>query len=256
VKSGNELQKVLSEWPYDPDQNVRVVRDGDDRELLQVRLPMGIEQYELEGRPDGQRPNGRESALEYYRESLGEARAQGTEASFKLTGEECAELFSEAVLYYYRYLHLFHIQDWNRTERDTRRNIGLFDFVHRYAEQDEDRDYLEQWRPYLIRFNRIASAMMEVEGHRQLEALDIIREAIDTIETLDPVDNPTFDYERERSLATLQQMAHELEENRPLSDAERIEKEMHKAIAAEQYERAAVLRDQLHTLSQAATPAD
>ncbi len=247
--SGSELQKVLSAWPYDPDQNVRIVQDHDGRQLLQVRLPMGIEQYEMDGRPDGLRPNGCESALDYHRERLGEARARGAERSFTLSNEACAELFGEGVLYYYRYLHLFHIQDWTRTERDTRRNLGLFDFIHRYAEQDEDRDYLEQWRPYIIRFNRIASAMMEVEGHRQNQALDIIREAIDTIETLDPVDNPTFDYERERSLATLHQMAHELEESRPISDAERIEKELQEAVAAEQYERAAELRDQLQLLS-------
>lgn len=254
--SANNLQDILSEWPYDPDRNVRVVQNNDEREVLQVRLPMGIEQYELDGRPDGLRPHGRESELEYHRERLGEARAQGREDAFSLTSEECSDLFGEGVLYYYRYLHLFHIQDWKRTERDTRRNIGLFDFVHRYAKLDEDRGYLEQWRPYVIRFNRIASAMMEVEDHRQNEALDIIREAIDTIETLDEVDNPTFDYERERSLATLQQMAQELEESRPLSDVERITREMEQAVAEEHYERAAELRDQLQTLTQAGTPAE
>ena len=41
---------------------------ADGREVMQVRLPLGIEQYELSGRPDGHRPHDAESAFDYHLE--------------------------------------------------------------------------------------------------------------------------------------------------------------------------------------------
>ena len=61
-----DLRKILKSWPYDPEQDARIIRGDDGRDLLQVRTPLGIEQYEMDGRPDGARPHGMESALEYY----------------------------------------------------------------------------------------------------------------------------------------------------------------------------------------------
>ena len=53
-----DLRAILAAWPYDPDDDARIVRGDDGREILQVRTPLGIEQYELEGRPDADRPHG------------------------------------------------------------------------------------------------------------------------------------------------------------------------------------------------------
>ena len=43
-----DVRRLLENWPYDPDKNIRVLRGRDGRELLQVRLPLGLEQYELD----------------------------------------------------------------------------------------------------------------------------------------------------------------------------------------------------------------
>ena len=145
-----DLGQILKNWPYDPDDDVRLVAASDGRQVLQVRLPLGIEQYELEGRPDGERPYGKESALVYHLERLKAAEKSGQRAEFMLSSEDCAELFTEGTLYYYRYLHLFQAKAWKDTVRDTTRNLELFDLVHQYAEEEEDQFYLEQWRPYLL----------------------------------------------------------------------------------------------------------
>ena len=52
----HDLSQLLHDWPYDPEHTMRIVTAGDGRSVLQVRLPLGIEQYELEGRPDGHEP--------------------------------------------------------------------------------------------------------------------------------------------------------------------------------------------------------
>ena len=139
-----DLRRILKGWPYDPDNDMRVVRGSDGRELLQVRTPLGIEQYEMDGRPDGARPHGLESAMDFYFQRLQEATAAGTEAEFDLSPNDCGELFNEGTLYYFRYVRLLQLKDWPRTVRDTARNLRVFDFVHRHARREEDRLFLEK----------------------------------------------------------------------------------------------------------------
>ncbi len=243
-----DLKELLDSWPYDADNNVRIVRGDDGREIMQVREPLGIEQYELEGRPDGLRPHGVESAREYYLGQLTKARAADKEAEFTLSASDCAELFAEGALFYYRYFSLFQIKDWKRVVRDTTRNIRLFDFVHRYADREEDQMSLEQWRPYILRMNAVARAMLELENQRHDSALKIVKDTIGRIESLEEFDNSTFKFERERSLAALREMAEQIEKSRPVSELERLEKELRKAVEAQEFERAAVLRDKIREL--------
>ena len=109
-----DLRRILKSWPYDPEEDARLVRGDDGRELLQVRTPLGIEQYESEGRPDGARPHGMESALEYFQKQLEEAKASGHESDFELGPRQCAELFNEGTLYYFRARYGIRPATWRR----------------------------------------------------------------------------------------------------------------------------------------------
>lgn len=248
MSDGTDLRELLDEWPYDPEKDVRVVTLPDGRQVIQVRLPLGIEQYEMDGRPDRRRPHGCESVLDHHLGRLAKARADGDIESFKLTCEDCAELFAEGVLYYYRYLHFFQLQEWSLTLRDTARNIRAFDLVKRYAERPEDSTYLEKWRPYITRIHAIASAMIELGAQNYGRAVDVIKRAVDTISSLEDIDDETFRFERERSLATLGEMANQLERSRPLGELETLERELGRAVEAEEFERAAELRDRILSL--------
>lgn len=242
------MRDLLQSWPYDAENTLRIVRGGDGREVLQVRLPLGVEQLEMEGRPDGLRPHGKESALDYQLERLTQAKAKGKLSTFELSGEDCAELFNEGTLYYFRYLHCFQLKRWPCSVRDTARNLKLFDLVKRYAAREEDQEYLEKWRPYLVRMNAVARAMIELEDHDYPGAIAIVTEAAKTIEALPELDEETFKFERKRSLLALQELAVQIEKTRPLSEIERLEKELKKAIAKQEFERAAALRDRLRAL--------
>jgi hypothetical protein len=247
-----DLRELLKSWPYDPDNDVRLVSGADGRELLQVRLPLGMEQYELEGRPDGERPYGKESALEYHLERLAEIEKAGKSAAFTLSSDECSELFTEGTLYYYRYLHLFQAKDWEGTVRDTARNLRLFDLVNLYADDEEDQFYLEQWRPYLLRMNAAASAMIKLDQNNYAQALDFLNAAVTAIEALEELDDETFLFERERSLAALKDMISQIEDNKPVSELELLERELRQAIETQHFERAADLRDRIRALRERA----
>lgn len=245
-----DLRKLLKRWPYDPENDARVVRGDDDRELLQVRTPLGIEQYEMDGRPDGARPHGMESALEYHLHRLNQAKFSGRENDFELNPQECGELFHEGTLYYFRYVRLFQLKDWTRTIRDTARNLRAFDFLHRYARREEDQQFLEKWRPYILRVHASASAMLEVEKGAYDPACQTLQLAIENIESLDEQEDDTFRFERERSLLALRELKSQIERNRPLSELERLEHQLRRAIDKQEFERAARLRDRIRELKQ------
>src|SRR6266850_336477 len=243
-----DLRPLFKTWPYDPENDARIFKAGDGREILQVRTPLGIEQFELEGRPDGARPHGMESALEFYLRRLEEAKLAQREAHFELSARECAELFNEGMLYYFRYARLFQLKDWARTVRDTGRNLRASDFVHRYAQREEDQHFLERWRPYILRVNASAAAMLELEKPAYKKALRIVNEAIENIQALEGLEDETFKFERERSLAALQELAAQIQRKQPRSEIEDLEVQLRHAIDAQEFEEAAKLRDRLREL--------
>ena len=242
-----DLRRLLEDWPYEPDNDARVMRTG-GREVLQVRTPLGIEQLEMEGRPDGARPHDCESALEFQLQRLGKAKAAGREAEFEIDPEDCAELFGEGTLYYFRYLRLFQLKRWADTVRDTTRNLRLFDFIRQYAAREEDRLYLEKWRPYIVRMNACAAALMTLDKGAHDKALEIVHGAIERIECLQEIDDETFTFERSRSLNALRELAAQIQQTRPVSNVERLERQLRRAIDRQEFERAAELRDRLREL--------
>jgi len=240
-----DLRRLLESWPYDPEDDARLVLGDDGRRLMQVRTPVGIEQYEMDGRPDGLRPHGAESFLEYHHARLEQARSLGQEESFTLAPAECAELFHESTLYYFRYVRLFQLRDWQRTLRDTARNLRVFDFLKRYADREEDQRFLEKWRPYVLRVNSTASAMLALDKKDFVDALRIVSKAIETLEALEDVEDETFTFERERSLMALKELGAQIGRERPVTRVENLERQLRRAIELQEFERAAELRDKI-----------
>jgi UvrB/uvrC motif len=248
MKKTLDLRDVLKSWPYDPENDARIVQAADGREVLQVRTLLGIEQYEMEGRPDGERPRGLESVLASTLQRLEHARSAGKESGFTLDARQCAELFNEGTLYYFRYVRLFQLKDWVRTLRDTERNMVVFDLVRKYARREEDRRFLEKWRPYIIRVHASAAAMLALERGDFQKSLQHVRDAIPRIEALEEMDDETYRFERERSILALQELADQIETNRPMSELEILEKQLKRAIERQEFEQAALLRDRIRVV--------
>lgn len=248
MNSDADLRPLLDAWPYDPDDDLRIVTGADDRPILQVRTPLGLEQIEVDGRPDGAQPHGVESELVFQEGRWEAACAAGTEAEFELGPDDCAALFAEGLLYYQRYLRLFQLKDWPRTLRDTTRNLRAFDFVRRHAAREEDRTHLEKWRPYLLRMQGAAAALQALDAEEYDRALGLAQTTIDRINALPELDDPVFDFERERSRQALQDLARQIRRARPVPEKTRLERLLTEAVQRQEFERAAQLRDQLRAL--------
>jgi len=244
-----DISEVLRVWEYDRLNNIRKIKGNNGKEKIQIRLPLGIEQFEVDGRPDGKRPYGKESLLEYYKAKVEVyKKRQGTDEGFGLTSEDCSRLYEEGLLYYYRYVLFFQLKDYERVVRDTQRNIEYFDFVKKYTIEEEDKETLEQYRPYIIRMNALGKGLAHLERKEYEEALREIEEGIRAIESLPDMENTTFTYEKTRSLGLLRGMAKEILSERPFSEEEKLQKKLQEAIEEENYERAAQLRDRIREL--------
>ena len=243
-----DITDILHEWEFDPDDQYRVVAARDGRDVLQVRQPLGIEQYELEGRPDGGNPFGKESVLHEMRDRVSAFRDRhGDESGFRIGRDDFSLLHNEGVLYYYRYYILFQIGDYERTAMDTNHNLKICELVERFAHKDDKNDIL-QYRPYILRMNATARAMVLLGEGRKPEACAVVERAIEQVQGLKEVDTPTFHFERVRSLQYLRAALREIKANKVHAPVDRLRRELRDAVNNEEYERAAQLRDRLREL--------
>jgi hypothetical protein len=246
---GRDITELLREWPYDSDDNTRIVQTSDGRDVLQVRQPLGIEQYELDGRPDGARPFGNETVVDSIEERLETFKADNNDAhGFELTHEDCTLMQSEGILFYYRYLMLFQLGDFERVVRDTGHNLRICELLEHHCNDQDDRIAVLQFKPYIYRMNSIARAMTSIKKQEHDKARQIIQEAITVIQQMDEIDSPAFQFERVRSINYLKSALDQVKESEP-DPVARLSAELKTAIDNEDYERAAMLRDRIRDLS-------
>lgn len=266
-----DLTRILNEWPFEPGKlNVRLV-DGDDGEpRLQVRLDLGVLQMFTEGRPDGVRPHGFDSLLEFHEARLDEAMSQppapdagasdadgGTAPSepgksgapkFSLNADECEELRSEAVQYYHRYMALLVLEDFEGVIRDTSRNLRVLDLCAQHAETEGDRNAMEQFRPYITMMRARAMASQALKDNEPKAALHAIDEGLEALRQYFSEQGEPDLYENSGEVQMLKGMRDALVPKLPVSQKSELKARLARAIEQENYELAAILRDELRLL--------
>jgi hypothetical protein len=243
----SDLNSILGNWPHETGKiKVRKIVGLDGREKLQLRIDLGVLQMETTGRPDGMRPHGCESLLEYHQARATRAVQRGDQ--YELTIEHCAELQQEGIQYYHRYLSLFQINDFAGVVRDTQRNLDLFDFVSEHTDREELSWNMQQFRPYVLMMNTRAKASILLAQGKFQDAMRQIQHGRNAIADFFERSNFPELAAKSSEIAFLDEWLNEVRDKRPLSKVEVMEKEMETAIAKELYERAAELRDAIRLL--------
>ncbi|SIO21544.1 UvrB/uvrC motif-containing protein [Singulisphaera sp. GP187] len=234
-----DITPILTGWEHDPDEmQVRIVTGDDGRDKIQMRMDLGLLQMEMSGRPDGRRPDDHESLLELY-----EARSSADDFSLDIAA--CAALMQEGRQYYQRYLAAFHLQRYDLVVRDTDRNLRLFAFVVRHASRPRDKIEFDQYRPYVMMMRTRALALDALAKNDSSQAIVQIDEGIEGIREF-LKDYEQSDHEAEcMELGFLIRWKRDIESNRPRGPLERLEQQLELAVALEDYEEAARIRDQL-----------
>lgn len=251
--SSKDITPFLKGWDYEPGTiNVRKINGLDGAPKLQMRLDLGLLQMELSGRPDGTKPHGCESLLDYYETQLRDhKRRNGTELGFHLTADQCAALREEAGLYYHRYLGLYVLEDFPGVVRDTARNLRVLDFCGKFAVDEQDRLVLEQYRPYITMMNTRAAASIVFKEDKFKDALAIVTEGLDRIrEFFDRFGQPEA-FSQANEVKILKQFARDIRKKLPVDPLVKLQAQLEKAVKGERYEEAARIRDEIKRKSEA-----
>lgn len=245
-----DLTKLLADWPYQAGRiNARLIEGESGREKLQVRVELGVLQMELEGRPDGRKPHGSDSELDHQLERLRNyEEATGASSGFVVSPPECQALREEAVQYYHRYVALMVLGEYERVRQDVLRNLKLLDLCRDYAAADDDQAILEQFRPHLVAMRARSEAEMAVAGKQPRSALDALDRGLDELRVIYEEAGQPEAYDASNEVQLLRGMRDTLVPKLPSSQRHELEERLRAAIAAENFELAAILRDELRMM--------
>lgn len=245
-----DLSHILTDWPFEGGQiNVRKIDGRDGRPKIQIRVSLGLLQLEIDGRPDGERPQGFESLLEHQLDRLHHYEEQtGGSEGFVLSSDECRALREEAVQYYHRYVALFVLGEYIAVVRDTLRNLKVFDLCRDFGESEQDRAVLEQFRPYVIMMRTRAEAEHAVAGGRPREAVTVIDRGLVEIRDVFDDAGAADAYDQANEVLLLRGMREALVPKLPASQKAELHERLQAALAAENYELAAILRDEIRMM--------
>jgi len=245
-----DISPQLRSWEYDirQDMMVRRIMGIDGRPKIQMRLDLGILQMEEDGRPDGKRPHGKPSLLDYFESIVFKMEKKyGSSKNFNLDRDDCYALQQEGIQYYYRYLCFFQLGDYQRAERDTARNLRMFDFVKKYAQEKTLAEEFEQYRPYVMMMNTRAKVLNALKAKNTNQAVSEINHGINKIENIYS-QRDSSGKQPKTELSFLRNWAEEIVKHSVPTRKQRLVEELKIAVENEEYEKAAKIRDKLNRM--------
>lgn len=236
-----DIDHILKNWPFDPTSiNVRSVRIG-ERSVIQLRLDMGLLQMEILGRPDGKRPHGETTYFDFLQKQCEQKRG-----GFQLTEEQCSEVDREFVQFYHRRVCWLHMREFDRAVQDADHTLGLMDFCKEFSPDEEWTISHEQYRPFVLyhRTQARALAILEADGENAGElAVEEVAKGLDLIRELFVQYDAEDKFEEDELVVQLLEFQNSLRSRYKVDKT--LSEQLSDAIAAENFELAAKLRDQI-----------
>jgi hypothetical protein len=249
-----DLNELLSGWECTQDEVcARLIAGEDGADVLQLRVDLGVLQMCLDGRPDGGRYRGLPSVHDYVTHEKQVGR--------ELSADDWRELHRELQQYNYRRLALSSMAEGALRERDFERGRAYLQgtlrdierclaILHELQENDQEWDNpLAILVPTLI-FNRARLlTRLRVAENRYDEAIEEAESGIrDLSQALAEAGLEPERREQNPAIAYLEQMGRRLREQHGI--ALTLRERLDDAIAREDFEAAARLRDELRRREQ------
>lgn len=248
--SDDDLTHLLRSWPLEPGQiTARKIIGHDDRPKIQVRIELGVIQMELTGRPDGTRPGEYESRLAQQRHRLKQYRAEAaSETGFVITPDEARELRDEALQYYHRYVALFALGEYQAVLGDTRHILEIDELCRECCMTEEDRMAMQSFRTSSITMKARAEAELALAGGQSKEAIGALDQGLNELRVyFQEIGRPDA-FEQANEVSLLRGMRDVLVPKLPSSQRVELQQRIQAAIEAENFELAAILRDELRMM--------
>jgi hypothetical protein len=233
-----DIDAALQDWEFKPGNvQARLVKGSDGRQVIQLRLDLGLLQLETGGRPDGTRPHGQPT---YFHHLQREARRH---ADLVLSEEQCEEADREFVQFYHRRLCWLALKEYGRAMADADHTLAFMDFVRAHAPTEEYVQAHEQYRGFVL-FHRIqAAARLAVEHENPEAAIDEIRGGLERMRAFFAGFEAEEHMEEDGMVQRLRELEQTLREEHHIKAT--LRERLDDAVAREDYETAARLRDAL-----------
>lgn len=238
MKRHQNIDRLLQQWKFDPHSlSVRLVEGKDGRDVIQMRVDMGILQLETTGRPDGEMPEGAATYLDYL------LHRQLDNPDFELTDLECAEIDREFVQFYHRRICWLRLQEYRKAVVDADHTLKLMDVSDVHSPDEEWSASHEQYRPFVWFHRTQAEALAELEEFGPEEAIEAVSKGLEAIRQVFAKHEVEDQFEADELVIRLVDLRESLRKEYDVGRT--LQEQLEDAVQHEQYERAAQLRDEL-----------
>lgn len=233
-----DIDAALRNWEYEPGTiQARVIEASDGREVLQMRVDLGILQLEKLNRPDGTRPHGHPTYFDYLKQS---ARL---DEPFVLNSDQCEAADREFVQFYHRRICWLALQNYARAMADADHTLAFMDFVRDHSPSEEFTRAHEQYRGFVLFQRTQAAAALKLDRDDPEGAIDAVHEGMEKIRSF--LEEMAFEENLDENpmIQHLQKIEQSVRDQHNISET--IQEQLARAVENEQYEEAARLRDVL-----------
>jgi hypothetical protein len=233
------LDSILRNWAFEAGRPVvRKATGSDGRDLLQMRVDMGILQLETSGRPDGEKPHG---FATYYDYLVSAAFQEGPE--FALGEERQQEVDREFYQFYHRRICWLTLNEYEKAATDAEHSLRLMDFSSANAGDREWALMHEQYRPFVMFHQVQATALTKLQSDQPESAVQVIDAGLESLSALFVQHGAEEHFDEDVFVVKLREMQASIKSHFHLGPT--LAEQLAEAVAAEQYELAAKLRDRL-----------
>jgi hypothetical protein len=238
----HDIDAALREWEFKPGiVQARLVEAGDGRQVIQMRVDLGVLQLETRDRPDRARPHGHATYFDYLRDQDRAARRRGER--FVLNDEQCQEADREFVQFYHRRICWLALRNYAHAIADADHTLAFMDFVREHSPGEEYTQAHEQYRGF-VHFHRAeAAAALAVEKDNPEAAIDEVRAGLEKLRAFFASYDAEEQMEQDGMVQQLRKMERSLRNMHGIEAT--LREQLEQAVANEQYEVAAKLRDAL-----------
>tara|TARA_B100000700_G_scaffold17150_1_gene16932 strand:+ start:1300 stop:2031 length:732 start_codon:yes stop_codon:yes gene_type:complete len=240
MSDSRNISDILEDWDYDA-QSIRariVAGQNGEPDVLQMRVEMGLIQMAVDGRPDGYRPEGFATYLDFL---LQEEITRGRD--WELDDEYCVEVDREFMQFYQRRISWLSIKEYGRVVEDADHTLALMDFCKRHSPDDGWTIVHEQYRPFVLFHRTQAAAYQQLNDATPQAAIQCINDGLATIKSIFEEHDLEEHFDEDELVGQLREIRESLRNE--YSVGKTLHEQLADAIASEQYERAAEIRDQL-----------
>jgi hypothetical protein len=238
MSSSKGLDEILRDWEFDPHSlSVRLVKGEDGRDVIQMRVDLGILQMETQGRPDGQQLDGFSTFLDQML-----SIEQGDE-DFLMDEDQCFEADREFVQYYHRRISWLRLQHYHRAVEDADHTLALMDVCRDHSPDEEWTMSHEQYRPFVLFHRTQAAALAALDESDAEHAIAEINLGLDLMREVFVEHEAEDEFDEDEMVQLLTKLRDSLREEYAIGPS--LQERLADAVKSEQYELAAQLRDEL-----------